>query len=110
MRARYFNKLVEIWQAIPKPDGYGGFTTNDVYVKSVWARISNTRGYNDEADGGLRAGNVYEVTMWYNPDLLLDKTVNFLKINNKRYTIASDIEHINLDRTRIRFTINESSN
>lgn len=41
MIARKYTVKVEIWQSLEIPDGFGGYSQQDVFVKKVWSGVNS---------------------------------------------------------------------
>lgn len=89
MRARVFNKRIEVWQALKVSDTFGGNTINETLVTTTWAKLTTQTG--EEVSGlGLdyTKGTITAVVRKRN-DITYNSTTLFIKYRDKKYNIVS---------------------
>ena len=92
MRARGFNKRVEIWGTNTVFDGFSGNTVEETLLSSSWANIETVkpnRGDLNTNIGILDASNSIIVTLRKRNDLNYDMTTMFVKYRGEKYIIDS---------------------
>lgn len=91
----YLNR-VEIWEEQSVSDGYGGFVTEDVYIRKVWAKITTKgAGYKFQQFGlnDFKNPVLFSVRAKINLELT---EKHFIKYKNKKYFVKG-IENVDLD-------------
>lgn len=108
MRSRRFRKIIEIWQLSDVSDGFGGNTTSETRLTSTWADIrslsANNRYGSTSTDSGINHAQLgVMVTVRKRNDLTYNTLNQFIKYNDKKYTILSFPENKNFDNSTITF-------
>jgi hypothetical protein len=84
--ARSFNCIVELWEAVNVPDGFGGVTVNEVLIGEIFARRIEARADNYNVGAGVI--DKYDQSFVIRKRNI-DTTVNFIVYNDYKYTILS---------------------
>lgn len=100
MLSRKYDKKIDIFQLSTVDDGFGGFTTTETLLKSVWANIY-TKNVQRITDLGVK--DFYLNTVFTIRNRAIDSKLNFVKYKNVKYVINS-IENENL--TAVDLTLN----
>lgn len=109
MRARGFNKRIEVWQTGAVSDGYGGFkSTNDIMLVNTWAKLVSlnankpySKSSTDYGISNTQLGII--VTVRRRNDLTYNSINQYIKYNGEFYTITSFPEDKNFDHAYITF-------
>ena len=92
MRARKYNKQVEIWQTLKEPDGFGGNTINEQQITTTWARVE-TFGSNSTFDirsvgqGVTDTANSIKLTLRKRNDITYSSLNQFIVYRGDKYII-----------------------
>jgi hypothetical protein len=84
--ARSFNCIVQLWEAVNVPDGFGGYTVNEVLVGDIFARRIEARANNYSVVAGVI--DKYDQSFVIRKRNI-DTSVNFIVYNDYKYTILS---------------------
>lgn len=102
----YLNR-VEIWEEQSVSDGYGGFVTEDVYIRKVWAKITTKgAGYKFQQFGLNDFKNPVLFSVRAKINLVLTEK-HFIKYKSKKYFVKG-IENVNLDAIEINIFTDEN--
>ena len=105
MRARSFNKRIEIWETTLVSDGFGGNTFTESLLNTSWAKIETvkpSRGDLRTDSGILDASNSIIVTLRQRKDLSYDMATMFLKYRGEKYIINSFPANIDFEDSTIK--------
>lgn len=100
MLGREYLNRVEIWEEQSVSDGYGGFVTEDVYIRKVWAKITTkSAGYKFQQFGlnDFKNPVIFSVRAKINLELT---EKHFIKYKSKKYFVKG-IENVNLEAIEI---------
>ena len=104
MRARRFNKRIELWQTESEADGFGGNTLKTELITITWAEIKALNKYiNTDSFGISNTQLAVHVTVRLRKDLTYNSINQFIKYANESYTISSFPENKNFDNAFISF-------
>jgi head-tail adaptor len=107
MRARAFNKRIEIWEKINVPDGFGGNTTSNVLVTTSWAKIdtfkSANKGSADTDLGLLSTQTGIIITLRKRNDIFYDSVTQFVMYRGNKYIISTSPTNIDFKDNIIQF-------
>jgi len=106
MRARRYTDIIEIWESVEVPDGFGGFVSNEVKQFDKWAGIvTKGSGYKFQQ---------YGLNDFKNPVIFRirkgDSIINedmFVIFNGGKFIIKG-IENVNLDNIEINLYCDET--
>ena len=111
MRARSFNKRIEIWNTTTVSDGFGGNTVTDVLVTSSWANVNTINGKSSTLTtelGILEASSTIEVKMRKREDLTIDIDTMYVKYRSVKYVIKSNPTNVGFKDNIIQFIATRS--
>lgn len=107
MEARNYLNRVEIWEEQSVSDGYGGFVTEDVYIRKVWAKIiTKGAGYKFQQFGLNDFKNPVLFSVRAKINLALTEK-HFIKYKSKKYFVKG-IENVNLNAIEINIFTDEN--
>jgi len=88
MRARKYNKRVEIWQTSNVSDGFGGYTNTSSQVGTSWAKIEPMKNDRKSEEVGVETLlNTIIVTMRKRNDLTINPLNMYLRYRSTNYEI-----------------------
>lgn len=106
MRARLYTNVIEIWETESVPDGFGGYTNEDVKKFDKWAQ--------KRTQGAGYKFQQYGLNDFKNPVIFRirkgDNEINeqmFVKYNGSQFAIKG-IENVNLDNREINLYCDEN--
>ena len=100
MIARSYDKRVSIYTEQEVSDGYGGFTTDKVFVRKVWAKVTTSgAGYKFQQFGLNDFKNPVIFSVRAKINLNFDEK-NFIRYKNRDFIIKG-IEEVNLEGIEI---------
>ena len=99
MKAREYDKVIEIWQTTEVADGYGGMTITDELIARSWAKVSsvsnNSRYVGRLTDLGVTdPSNAIIVRLRKRNDLTYNAINQYLKYRGVKYIIQNDPANI----------------
>lgn len=99
MKAREYNRVIEIWQTTDVADGYGGNTVTDILIARSWAKVSsvsnNSRYVGRLTDLGITdPSNAIIVKFRHRNDLTYNAINQYLKYRGLKYIIQNDPTNI----------------
>ena len=107
MISRNYLNRVEIWKEQSVSDGYGGFVTEDVYIRKVWAKIiTKGAGYKFQQFGLNDFKNPVLFSVRAKINLVLTEK-HFIKYKSKKYFVKG-IENVNLEAIEINIFTDEN--
>lgn len=113
MRARGFNKKVEVWGLSPVFDNYSGNVAGeDTLLSHSWAKIktlSTNNTINNEF-GVLDASNSISITLRKRNDLTYDLQTMYIKYRGQKYIIKSFPVNIDFEDALITIICTKESN
>jgi SPP1 family predicted phage head-tail adaptor len=113
MRARGFNKRVEIWGTSNVSDGFSGYTVEETLLTTSWAKIDTVkpnRGDLTTDIGILDASNSIIVTLRKREDITYDMQTQFIKYRGEKYIINSYPANIDFKDNLIKIVCVKESN
>ncbi len=113
MRARGFNKRIEIYTITAVPDGFGGNTVSEALTSSSWAKIETVkpnRGDLRTDIGILEASNSIVITLRKRLDLVYNMTTMFIKYRGEKYIIDSFPANIDFEDSIIKIVCTKETN
>lgn len=112
MRARGFNKVVEIWNIGIVADGFGGNTVQESLLSKSWAKIESVDAKSSSLStefGMLDASKSLIITVRKRNDLIYDLQTMFIKYRDEKYVIKSHPTNENFEDSFIRFICTKMS-
>lgn len=108
MRARGFNKRIQIHETLDSPNGFGGNTITTQFITETWASIrsmsQNKPFVKDLTDFGIsNTGLAVIVTVRRRNDFAYNSINQFIVYAGESYTISSFPENKNFDNSFITF-------
>lgn len=95
-QSRKYKDVVELWETVPTPDGYGGNTVADTKISDCFANVK-TLSANQITDLGLRDNAMtVEIYLRLRSDVTYSSSNTFFKIKGVNFTINS-IENMDID-------------
>lgn len=107
MLGREYLNRVEIYEEQSVSDGFGGFTTEDVFIRKVWSKITTKgAGYKFQQFGlnDFKNPVLFSVRAKINLELT---EKHFIKYKSKKYFVKG-IENVNLDAIEINIFTDEN--
>ena len=105
--ARDYQKRIEIYTEQEVSDGYGGFTTDKVFVRKVWARVETNASSNKVGNFGYKFQQ-FGLNDFKNPVIFSVRAKINLSLNEKHFIryknrdfIIKGIEEVNLEGIEI---------
>jgi SPP1 family predicted phage head-tail adaptor len=110
MRARKYNKRIELWQTESVEDEYGGFVVNEVLISKSWCKIITNDRNNRSTDFGITTtNNTIVVQLRKRNDLPYNSLNQFFKYRGERYTIQGTPINIGFEDREIQITLTSDS-
>ena len=106
MRARGFNKRVEIWTTTAVPDTFGGNTVIEALTSSSWAKIETVK----PNRGDLNTDSGVIVTLRKRNDLTYSISTMFIKYRSEKYIINSFPTNIDFEDSTIKLMCTKEAN
>jgi len=113
MRARGYNKRIEIWLTTLVPDTFGGNTVTESLLNTSWAKIETakpSRGDLKTDSGILDASNSIMITLRKRNDLNYNMSTMFVKYRNEKYIIDSFPANIDFEDSTIKIVCTKEGN
>ena len=106
MRARSFQKRVELWQTEEYADEISGYLNKDILITTVWAKVStldkNRRFSSTTADLGVEdRSNTIVVEFRKRADITYNPINQFLKYRGFKYNIQAQPTNTDFDNSYI---------
>jgi head-tail adaptor len=100
MIARKYTKAIAIWRTAPVADGFGGFTTSETLLYSVWANVATKKVFIKNENG--QSDNINQVVFTFRNryDIIANQKTDCIKYGGLVYNIDS-IQNIDLDNIDI---------
>ena len=106
MRARRYTDIIEIWESVEVPDGFGGFVLNPVKQFEKWAGIvTKGSGYKFQ-QYGLNDFKNQVIFRIRKGDSIINEDM-FVIFNGGKFIIKG-IENVNLDNIEINLYCDET--
>ena len=107
MRARAFNKRIEIWGNTRVSDGFGGYTNTQALIATSWAKLEtfnvSKRSGNATDFGLIDLNNAINITLRDRKDLTIDPKNNYVKYRGDKYIINTAPVNVNFKDNLIKF-------
>jgi len=107
MRARVYNKRVEIWTTTTIPDTFGGYTVTSFLVTSSWAKIdtfkSGNKNNTDTDFGTLSTQNGIIITLRKRNDFEYNSSTHYVVYRDEKYIISTNPTNENFEDSTIQF-------
>lgn len=106
MRARSFQKRIELWQEEEYEDSYSGNLVRDILITSVWANVStlNDNKRNSALTEGLGVedrSNTIVVKLRKRADITYNSVNQFFKYRGFKYIIQSQPTNVDFDNSYV---------
>lgn len=112
MRARKYNKRVEIWQTTPKSNGYtvnGG--TDETLITTSWCQLVTLDRINRSTDLGLiDTTNTIIIKLRKRNDINYNSINQFFKYRGLKYIIQGEPINVGFEDREIQITLTQQSN
>jgi len=106
MRARRYTDIIEIWESVEVPDGFGGFVLNEVKQFEKWAGIvTKGSGYKFQQYGLNDFKNPVIFRIRKGDSIITEDM--FVIFNGGKFIIKG-IENVNLDNIEINLYCDET--
>ncbi len=89
MRARAFNKRIEVWQTVRVDDGFGGNTLTDNIITTTWAKLETLDSTEITTLGLDYTKSSLLVTVRKRKDFIYNSKTIYIKYKGNKYTITS---------------------
>lgn len=92
MIARQYTRKIQIYKAVPVPDGISGSTVADVLIGSFWAEVKQNSAFKDNSIGKADIKNNYSFKIRANATLTPDiDNLSIVYLGNKY--VVNDIRY-----------------
>lgn len=106
MRARKYNKQIEIWQTTKVSDGFGGNTVSEELItKSRCKIITSNNIYQNKEFGLSETTNRIVIQLRKRNDITYNSKNQFIKYRNEKYTITSEPVNVGFEDREIQITL-----
>lgn len=107
MRARKYNKRIEVWQTANVSDGFGGNTATPSLVNNSWCKlITNEKAnYRDTDFGETETYDRLIIQLRKRKDLVYNSKINFFKYRGVEYSMISEPINIGFEDREIQITL-----
>jgi hypothetical protein len=106
MRARKYNKQIEIWQTTKVSDGFGGnVVTPELITKSRCKIITNNKIYQNKEFGLSETTNKIVVQLRKRNDITYNSKNQFVKYRGEKYVINSEPVNVGFEDREIQITL-----
>ena len=99
MKARKYDKLIQLWKTTEVEDGFGGYTVTDSLQSTFWANVQ-TKGARNLSDNG-NVQNVNQIVFTIRNRYDIDLQDCYVKYQSKVYQIATttnqDLNNIEIE-------------
>lgn len=85
--SRKYNKRIEIWKVVEVSDGFGGYLTDEVLDKEVWANVVTNTGRRATEAGITEPLNTVRFELRYREEINIEDY--FFKYKNEKYVLQS---------------------
>ena len=110
MRARKYNKKIEVWQTAPLSDGFGGSTISETLLTSSWCSINTLDRISRSTDFGITDTNdTIVVQLRKRNDLIYNSKNLYFKYRGYKYLIQSEPINIGFEDREIQITLKRES-
>ena len=106
MRARQFNRKIEIWQTTNVADGFGGSSTpTNELITTSWAAIRTHKDTRRDTDVGVSDySEKLDITMRYRNDIQYNSVNQFLMYRGVKYTFTMSPMNMDFNEAFITLT------
>ena len=106
MRAKRYNKRIEIWQVTKTPDGYGGETVTDELITKSWCSIktASTNKSNStraESLGITDPTNTIFISTRLRNDITYNAINQYIVYNGFKYIIQNEPTSVDFTNTEV---------
>ena len=101
MKARKYNKRIQIYEITTVPDGYGGSTNGEVLLGESWCSIASSNSQRLVDLGIIDPSNTIVVRLRWRNDLRYNAIDQFLKYNGVKYIIQNAPINIDFEKTEV---------
>lgn len=107
MRARKYNKKIQIWQTAPVSDGFGGNIISETLLSNAWCKlITNPKNANRQTDfGETETFDRLAIQLRKNKNLVYDPKTMFFKYRGIDYNMVSEPTNIGFEDREIEIII-----
>lgn len=110
MRARGYNKKIEVWQTTIDADGYGGNGVTNTLISSSWCNIKTpNKNYRSTDDGVTDTTNTLIVTLRKRNDLVYNSLNLYFVYRGVKYIISSEPVNVGFEDRDIQILITKES-
>jgi hypothetical protein len=114
LKARGYNKRVEVWITSAVEDGFGGYTTISELLTKSWAKLETVDLFSQNilnTNYGLNdSANSLKVTVRKRNDLIYDLQRIYLVYRGEKYVIKSYATNTNFEDNTITFIVTKEPN
>lgn len=111
MRARKYNKKVELWQTSLVSDGFGGSGVSPNLLKSIWCKFITLDRISRSTDLGLtETTNTLIIQLRKRSDFDFNSETMFFKYRGDNYMIQSEPINVGFEDREIQITLKKSVN
>jgi head-tail adaptor len=109
MKARQFNKRIQLWTTLSVADGFGGFKSEKVPFKSQWANIKTIGSAATVLQGLDFTKSTIQVTVRKNDIINYNSTTLFMVYREREYSITTYPTNKNYTDAYVVFTAVENN-
>lgn len=110
MRARKYNKKIEVWQTAPVIDGFGGSIVSETLITRSWCHLTTLDRVTRSTDFGITETNdTIIIKLRKRNDLTYNSKNLFFKYRGLKYIIQSEPINIGFEDREIQITLKQES-
>ena len=110
MRARKYNKRLEVWQTAPLDDGFGGETASETLLSSTWCKFITLDRLSRSTDFGVTdTTDTLIIQLRKRNDLTYTSKNQFFKYRGLKYIIQGTPINVGFEDREIQITLKQES-
>ena len=110
MRARKYNKRVELWQTAPSQNQYGGNVVTETLITRTWANIRTSNSLSRSTDFGVTDTNdTIILTLRKRNDLTYNSLNQYFKYRGYKWIIQGTRINVGFEDREIQITLKRES-
>lgn len=87
MTSRELTRKIEIYKVDEAPDGFGGYTIDDVLIGKFWANVKQISSFKDNTIGGAYIKDTYSFKIRNNSTINLEKDNLSIIYRGKKFVV-----------------------
>lgn len=111
MRARKYNKKVEVWQTSKVSDGFGGSTIANTKIADTWCDITTLNSLSRSTEFGIiDTSDTLILKLRKRNDLTYNSKIHYFVYRDEKYLIQGQPVNIGFEDREIQITVKRSVN